>query len=205
MKCLGKRIGRREDEAMKCREFEKYGMLYLYHELSPAEKECMEDHLRDCQECRDEIHRATELRGLASKLPVMESPPPSTEVIAALSEVGRRRSLSFMGFNLRYVLAACAAIILVAAGFLLSAHHMPDSGEKAAVRELGAAVWSDNEETALTEIDGQVQQFTISDDSYYSLSNRIERRRHEDIVTQVRSLYAWEEEIGQLRDQINGF
>jgi hypothetical protein len=197
------RLYERGDEALSCGKFEKCGMLYLYDELPVPEKMAMDDHLDECGECRQEMASAAELKERAASLPILRSPPLSEKVM--MSARSPRGTKSIFSLSLGHVFAACAALILIVAGFLLYLDFRPLSTPSTSVGDSGQLAWSDLDETALTDIDGQVRELSSSGDSFYSLNSRIEKRCREEIITQVRTVYAWEDEIGQLNQEINKF
>lgn len=109
---------------MNCTEACQITELYLYGELSPAEREAMETHLAGCAACRAEIERARRLHSLVT---TYTAPAPAPDVLvqcrqrleAALDreQYGWRRLFADARAALANPSRVAAALTLVVFGF----------------------------------------------------------------------------------------
>ena len=97
---------------------------YVLGALSAEERHAFELHLRECAECRAEVHDLAGLPGLLSRVPLRDvlaeepSQPPDTLLPALLTRVRRKRR-TWRGVLLSGSLALAACIIAVLAVILV--------------------------------------------------------------------------------------
>ena len=129
-----------------CREIRPLLGVYVVGAIDPAERSTVDEHLAECQACRDELAGLAGLPAMLSRVPVAdverlsetpaalpEPAPPSDELLdALLSKVAmKRRTRLWRGA------VAVAAAAVIAAGGAVTAIEMTGSG--AARTEVAAA------------------------------------------------------------------
>lgn len=73
---------------MSCPEFENRGLLYNSGELSTSERIAYEKHIKQCQECREELELIEETWNLMERLPFEK---PCSEVLKVILRQARRK------------------------------------------------------------------------------------------------------------------
>lgn len=97
--------------------FRTYDAAYVLGALTPAEREAYEQHLRDCQRCRDAVRSFAGLPGLLSRVPVEEvSAPPTTPppdaLPALLAAAARQRRRAHWLLAAGGAVAAAVCLVL---------------------------------------------------------------------------------------------
>jgi anti-sigma-K factor RskA len=123
--------------APACREIRQLLGVYVVGAIDPAERAVVDDHLAECQACRDELASLAGLPALLSRVPLTDVerisldpadlPEPAEPSSELLSSLVRRVSTRRRNRAWRAVAAVAAAAIIAAGGATavvqLTAHH----------------------------------------------------------------------------------
>ncbi len=114
---------------MKCQAVQKLFSPYLDGELTPAEKNRLEQHIGRCPQCRRELSRWRELSRALQDLAIPVKPPPELAE-TVISQVAAQKQVQPQAPKMRRWVAAAAAIVILAAGTITYASqglwpHMP--------------------------------------------------------------------------------
>lgn len=105
---------------MKCQEFEK--RIYLYEELTPAEKKLVKDHINQCAACSKLIEQISNYRAVIQKAkvhqPELQNPHPLTQRILNVIENEKKEPFLKVWFTyldslfFRYVISALSIYLI---------------------------------------------------------------------------------------------
>jgi predicted anti-sigma-YlaC factor YlaD len=140
--------------APACREIRQLLGVYVVGAIDPAERAIVDDHLAECQACRDELASLAGLPALLSRVPLAdverislaptELPEPAEPSPELLSSLVRRVSTRRRNRAWRAVAAVAAAAIVAAGGTTavvqLTSHHPTVATEVASGTSQGGSV-----------------------------------------------------------------
>ena len=144
-----------------CREVRQLLGVYVVGAIDPAERTVVDEHLRECQACRDELAGLAGLPAMLSRVPVADverlslahgrlpaQAEPSPELLNSLLRrvAARRRSRMWRG-----AVAVAAAAVLAAAGASVVTHVARPAAHAAALREVARATSPDGDVSAVVD------------------------------------------------------
>ena len=197
---------------MECEHFKRHGILFLYHELSPSDRQLMEAHIRGCDFCREEIENARQTRALLPYAATADVPevhvsvpevrlekaissarPALPELVSSLSSLFRR--------NLKYLVPAFTIMIVLCTCLSLQKTYVTKH-----IQEPSSGMLSWNGDTdSFNKVHNQIADMENPERSLYEITEGVERRWSQDTLYRVRELYSRDEEITSIRDEINQF
>ncbi len=184
---------------MSCREYERYGMGYLYGELGPKEKSIMDAHCAMCSYCSEELGRDRTMLARFEALPVHKAP--------ALDRA-RREPLPahpwFLFFKSPFTAALAASLTLLVIG-MAGMSPMQPSPTVHLKTDSTVLTWQDPDETALASVQCDLEDTGDSGNSLYDRVKQWEGRDEEDTVSILRKYESYHDEIKTLSLDAAGF
>jgi hypothetical protein len=142
---------------MGCKEFDKFGILYLYNELNEKDRSMFQKHIKNCDSCKKNIKEMEKTLKLYEDIP--DSYPSSAVVERIIVRVKKRRSWKMA--LIRPILVGAGCILLVFIGSHLF-HHIPED----------IYAWQNGVEESLNSIDKEI--YSLKERDYISLVNNID-------------------------------
>jgi len=191
---------------MRCREYEKYGILALYDELSYSERERMEAHMNKCSSCREMREKDLRLREHIRELGTQKAPDIDLESLYGRAGV-RKASITQWIFRILFNpwrgLAVASVMVLLLVYFSV---FFPV--KKAEIFRMDGAseyTWQSSEDASLEELQNTLGSMEGFGTSLYEINKRVERRCTDDILYNIRAISSYEDEIAVMKKEIESF
>ncbi len=191
---------------MFCEKYADWGILYLYDELEPEEREEFGTHLKTCQSCQGELTLLTEGKQFAQMLPLEEIAPisyeeivPSVKPVQAIFE----KYIQPFGNPIRSIFQNKRRLMLVPVAvvfLLLMMFYLFNPGFKPSVAPYGedmAFDWDVGLRESLDNLDQKIAQLksenlvvkkTSGDSTLYSAGDNFPEEHLDQIAAGIQSL-----------------
>jgi hypothetical protein len=157
---------------MFCEQFADQGILYLYDELAPHDKQVFETHIESCENCRSELAVLQTSKILLHRLPMEQIEPITYEKLISWAPFGKSLYAKYVQPILdclpsiqvvrpRYALTAAAAIVLGIVLIFLLKPNMPSNHET-------LFAWDSGWEESFDRLDQRIQKLKSETFSRYS-------------------------------------
>jgi hypothetical protein len=195
---------------MFCKDYERYGIGYLYGELSQGEKGYMDEHIKLCTACAEEVSRDREIQDLFSALPLNKAPVlPLRNQSSSVS----RRPLPGVPGKGRLGLALAASLLMFFLGFTSISRideKLPPQGGNAQGHPPGGAgrsalSWKSADEKGIETIQCTIDDMKNPGMTYYDIARLVGRRDRSETVVVLRGLESYNDEIKMLDRTSIGF
>ncbi|MHC9541716.1 MAG: anti-sigma factor [Vulcanimicrobiota bacterium] len=191
---------------MSCREYEKYGILALYGELSDSEREKMETHMSTCSICREMREKDLRLREHIRELGTLKAPDVDFEALYARAGIQKGNITQWLArifFNPWRGLALASVVILLLVSF--SVFLPVKKSEISRIDRVSDYTWQSSEDLSLEELQNTLGSMEGFGTSLYEINKRVERRCSDDIVCNIRAISSYEDEIAVMKKEIESF
>ncbi|MGV8125448.1 MAG: hypothetical protein AB2L14_37365 [Candidatus Xenobiia bacterium LiM19] len=191
---------------MSCREYDKYGILALYGELSDSERGRMETHMSTCSICREMREKDLRLREHIRELGTQKAPDVDLETLyarAGMQKDSITQWLSRIFFNPWRGLALASVVVLLLISFSVL---LPvKKSEISKTDRVSDYAWQSSEDDSLEELQNTLGSMEGFGTSLYEINKRVERRCSDDIVYNIRAISSYEDEIAVMKKEIESF
>lgn len=191
---------------MSCREYEKYGILALYDELSDSERERMEAHMNTCSSCREMREKDLRLREHIRELGTQKAPDIDLEVLYGRSGIQKASSTQLVfRILLNQWRGLAVASVMVLLLFCFSILFPVKKSENSSMDTMQEYRWQSSEDASLEELQNTLGSMEGFGTSLYEINKRVERRCTDDILYNIRAISSYEDEIAVMKKEIESF